>query len=125
MSLAEKIRFAQDGLKSGGQIMHNLENIYVTRQRTKQIKAITELELAKTVATYKVLHEFLTSTFSERHEALQKHYDILDDAIRKGDKEIILASLNGIGNIVTTSPLSELQRLAQIFDDTSVPLLDF
>ena len=108
-----------------GNASQQIANIYAMSCRIKQIKAQTDVQLANTIAKYKVCHEFLESTFGERHEALQKHYDVLDNAVASGDRDLILAALHGISDIVTTSPLSELQRLAEVFDDPSVPLLDF
>ena len=125
MSFQDKVNLVNQGIENSGKLMQSVENIYSMHQRTKQLEMMTQMQLANTVAKYQLCHEFLDNTFKERHGALQKHYDLLDRAVESNDREMILASLHGISSIVTTSPLSELQRLASVFDNTDVPLLDF
>lgn len=49
----------------------------------------------------------------------------MDKAMESGDRELILASLQGISSIVTKSPLDELEKFAELFNNPDVPLLDF
>lgn len=93
--------------------------------QTEQVKAWSQVEIAKTVAKYKSCQEFMYRTFGERDKALTKHYDLLDKAIEGNDKDLIIAALQGIGGIVTKSPLQDLEQFAKLYEDTSQPLLDF
>ena len=93
--------------------------------QTEQVKAWSQVEIAKTIAKYKSCQEFMYHTFGERDKALTKHYDLLDKAIAGNDKELIIAALRGIGGIVTKSPLEDLEQFAKLYEDTSQTLLDF
>lgn len=93
--------------------------------RTRQVEAITQLKLAQTVAKFKLGEMFLTQSFGERNEALQHHYKVLDKAIEDGDTTLILAAMSNISGIVTKSPLDELERLYERFDDPNDSGLDF
>lgn len=93
--------------------------------RTRQVEAITQLKLAQTVAKFKLGEMFLTQSFGERNEALQHHYKVLDKAIEEGDTTPILAAMSNISGIVTKSPLDELERLYERFDDPNDSGLDF
>lgn len=93
--------------------------------RTRQVEAITQLKLAQTVAKFKLGEMFLTQSFGERNEALQHHYKVLDKAIEEGDTTLILAAMSNISGIVTKSPLDELERLYERFDDPNDSGLDF
>lgn len=109
--------------------VHNIANLYTQCQafknRTEQINAWSNVQMANTIAKYKVCQQFLESTFGERNGALQKHYEVMDKAMESGDRELILASLQGISSIVTKSPLDELEKFAEVFNNPDVPLLDF
>lgn len=93
--------------------------------RTRQVEAVTQLKLAQTVAKFKLGEQFLMESFGERNEALQHHYKVLDKAIEDGNTNLIIAAMSSISGIVTTSPLDELERLYERFDDPTDSLLDF
>ena len=107
----------------------NIANLYTQCQafiaRTEQVKAWSNVQMANTIAKYKVCQQFLESTFGERNGALQRHYALMDKAMESRDHELILASLQGISSIVTKSPLDELEKFAELFNNPDVPLLDF
>lgn len=95
------------------------------KERTKQIEMMTNLELAKITAQYKQTETFLNEVFGERKNALQKNYDLIDKAIESNDREMIIEALRNVSGIVTSSPLKDLEKFAQLYNDTSKPLLDF
>ena len=86
---------------------------------------MTQEKLVRTIAKYKTAEKFITSSFAERNGPLQNYYSVLDDAVRKGDKELIIAAMSNISGIVTTSPLKDLEKLCQSFDESLDNMLDF
>ena len=68
---------------------------------------------------------YLEGTFGERDKALVKHYDLLDKAVDSNDRDLILASLQGISSIVTKSPLDDFEKFVELYNDPSQELLDF
>ena len=107
----------------------NSANMYkecvLAEERTKQMQVWGQVEIAKTVAKFKTAQDFMEKTFGERDKALSKHYDLLDDAIKSNDRDMILAALHGISSIVTKSPLDDFEKFVELYNDTSQPLLDF
>ena len=93
--------------------------------QTEQVKAWSNVQITQTIAKYKTCQEALSKVFGERDKALSKTYEALDSAIASNDRGLIIEALRGIGNIVTKSPLEEIQRMLAIYDDDSQPLLDF
>ena len=89
------------------------------------INAWTDVELARIVAKYKSCEAFLNKTFGEREKTLNKLYNALDVAIESNNREAIIGAMKGMSEIVTSSPLSDLEKFAEIYNDTSQPLLDF
>ncbi len=96
-----------------------------SKERTRQIQMMTDVQLANITAKYKSFELLLNKVFGEREKALDIHYKTLDKAIASNDRELIAASIQGISNIVTKTPLEDLERLAHLYNDTSAPLLDF
>lgn len=94
-------------------------------ERTKQIRMMTDVQMANITAKYKSFELLLNKVFGEREKALDVHYRTLDKAIESNDRELIVAAIQGISSIVTKTPLEDLERLAQLYNDSSAPLLDF
>lgn len=93
--------------------------------KNRQLEAMTQVMLANTVAKFKLSEQFLTLSFGERHEALQHYYDIMDKAIAEDNQDLIIAAMNSISSIVTSFPLSDLEKFLRRFNDPSDSLLDF
>lgn len=93
--------------------------------QTKAIEAMSKVKLEEMAYKFEICQKFITSSFNERNGALQKDYKVLDDAVKRGDRELIIAAMGNISSIVTTSPLSDLQELCKRFDDPTSALLDF
>lgn len=107
----------------------HLSQIYQQSVQLKRdvaaINAWTDVELAKIAAKYKSCEAFLNKTFGEREKTLNKLYNALDVAIESNNREAIIGAMKGMSEIVTSSPLSDLEKFAEIYNDTSQPLLDF
>ena len=106
-----------------------ITDVYAESQRLNAQVAIasemSKVELAKIASKYMVTRDLIEKTFAERGCALSYLYATLDHALERGDNELILASMNKIGAIVTSSPLADIQEFTRKFNDTNVPLLDF
>ena len=106
-------------------IMSIRRDCEVMAQKTEQVKMITHERIINTLAKFKQNQLIIEKVFGERDKALSKYYEVLDKAMASNDREMLLASMDQISRVVTTSPLAEIERLSQIYDDTSQPLLDF
>lgn len=93
--------------------------------QAKQIDTWGNVQIAKTIAKFKTCQDFLERSFGERSGALNKNYEVLDNAVATGDREQILAVLKSISSIVTSSPLDDFEKFSELYDDESQPLLDF
>ncbi|MGN0069099.1 MAG: hypothetical protein ACI350_05165 [Prevotella sp.] len=49
----------------------------------------------------------------------------MDNAMVSGYREMILAALQGISNIVIKSPLDDLEKFVEIYNNPDHALLDF
>lgn len=118
--------------QSGSEMLSTFERIMSIRrdcevmaQRTEQVRMIAQERIINTLAKFKQNQDIIEKVFGERDKALSKYYEVLDKALASNDRQMLLASMEQISKVVTTSPLAEIERLSQIYDDTSQPLLDF
>lgn len=128
-NLLETTNTFMNNLNNAGVSVENLARIYTDCKRinaqAEAIKDWSNVEITKTISKYKLCQEFMYHAFGQREFALKKHYNLLDKAVEEDNKDLIIEALKGISSIVTTSPLEDLEKFAQIFNDTSKPLLDF
>ncbi len=94
-------------------------------ERSEQMRMMTDVQLSNIAAKFETTRMYMEKAFGERGEALDKHYGVLDNAIASGDREMIIAAMQGISNIVATSPLQDIEKFTAMFNDTSQQLLDF
>lgn len=99
------------------------------KQLSKQIQILkmqNDKEILKITKRYELFRDILTAVFSERQTALSAHYKTLDNAIASNDREMIIASLQGISSIVTQNPLESFTEFSKVLDDENETLtLDF
>lgn len=128
-TLKETVSDAVQTLSMGADVAQNVASLYSSclqmHERTKQIEAVTQVKLAQTIAKFKTCQDVITKTFAERDKGLQKFYDMMDKGVETGDRDLILAAMNNISNIVTTSPLADFQAFCKRCDDPDDPLIDF
>jgi hypothetical protein len=109
--------------------VHQIRSLYKECKeidaKVEVVKQYTQLELAKVAAKYKSQELFLRETFGQRASALSNHYDALHYGIKTGDNSMIIAAMKEISGIVTSSPLEDLEKFAELYNDTSQPLFDF
>jgi hypothetical protein len=130
--MLQKIEQINRLTQSGNEMLSTFERIMSVRrdckmmsEKTEQIRLINQERIIKTLAQFKQNQELIERIFGERDRALSKYYQTLDAALLSNDRELIIASIQEISKVVTTSPLAEIERLSKIYDDTSQPLLDF
>lgn len=105
------IAMAETTINMVGGTINNAIDVYrtslIVEQNIESIKARTQIELANIASKYQLCQAAMIGIFGERNNALQKHYQVLDNAIQNDDRELIIQSLRSISSIVVTNPLDE------------------
>lgn len=124
-SLSNCFAAADNFVANSTQLLDLFGQCVIVHEQTKQLEAWSTAKIAETAAKFKTCQNFLDRTFGERETALSHHYALLDKAVLSNDKELVLAALKGISEIVTKSPLEDFEQFVKLYEDTSMPLLDF
>ena len=90
-------------------------------QKTRQIEAMTNPEFVKAVGKYKNIDHALQKSYRERSESLDQLYG----SLKSNDKDERIIAMNAISKIVSSSALSELDKIENKHHDPTQPLLDF
>ena len=88
---------------------------YVSQQETKQIeiRAKRDVAVAKINATTELIKQYLDKTFDERKDIFNKQFQVVDEALRTGNTEMLSQSLNAINQLAAQNPLKNLADIHQ------------
>ena len=81
-----------------------------------KVEAAREVALAQIRLKYDLYRQVFQRIFDERRDAIEKHFEILAKGMEKDDRELVLGALKGLGQIVATSPFSDLKALAEALE---------
>jgi hypothetical protein len=87
-----------------------------TERDLARISAMKEVILTEITSRYDLYHTIFDRIFDERKEVIDKHFDIIDRGIASDDKQLVLAGLEGLGRIVSTSPFANVQELSKLLE---------
>ena len=93
-------------------------------QETKrtQIRADAEVAIKKVEAMRDVLKQYLEKSFDERSAIFMKQFEVVDQALAKGDNTMLSAGLTAINELAASSPfkaLADINSVQQMLTDDS------
>ncbi len=117
-------------LRSAGNIANKVGEYWIENKRInaniEALKIQTNASLQKHAEYMLTMQNIVARTFAERNTALSKHYQVLEKAMNSNDRELIIASLQGISSIVVKNPLEDIAKIAFALNNPSQHLeLDF
>ena len=104
-------------------------DVYAESQRLNAqvtiAQEMSKVQIANIAAKYMATRDVIEKTFAERNKALSHYYAVLDNAVKDGDRDLIINAMHQISSVVTTSPLADIKAFTEKLNDTSQPLLDW
>lgn len=118
-----------ENIQSLGTLGNRIADAYLESKRInaniKALRIATSSDLKKHAEQIAYAKDCLAKVFSERSVALNKHYAVLDRALRSDDRELIIASLQGISSIVVANPLDSIAANLRALNSDKPLQLDF
>lgn len=127
-SHAEQTIFSK--LQAYGDLGNKIADFYMENKRInaniKALKIQTNAVIKIHAMNIKAAQEAVLCVFSERTQALNKHYEVLDKALKENDRDLILVSLQGISSIVVSNPIEQIAQYVAVLQNPKQQLkLDF
>lgn len=119
-----------DSMGRLGELGSKLSDVYIESKRINanikalriQTNAVVQMHANSIIAS----REIVTKVFAERSLSLNKHYEVLDKALKSNDRDLIIASLQGISSIVVANPIEQIGEYLRMLQDSGTRLkLDF
>jgi len=86
----------------------------MTRREIKKYDSMKDVMIQEITGKY-TFYEFLFSRiFAERQEMIKKDFEIIDEGMKRNDRELIAAGIAGLSQVVASNPITDLDKLRRM-----------
>jgi len=86
----------------------------ITRREEKKYEAMKDVMIREITGKYSFYEFLFSKIFAERAEAIKKDFQIIDEGMKKNNRELIATGVSGLSQIVATSPVTDLDKLRRM-----------
>jgi mevalonate kinase len=83
----------------------------------KRLDVVENVLLTDIEKKYDLYHKIFHSLFSERREAIDKFFEIVDLGIKEKNNDLINSGLAGLSQVVSSSPFSNIAELGNMLNN--------
>ena len=85
-----------------------------TKRTSKKYDSIKEVMIQEITGKYNFYEFLFSKIFAERQETLKKDFQIIDEGMKRNDRELIATGVSGLSQLVTSSPFTDLDKLRRL-----------
>jgi hypothetical protein len=92
----------------------------MTKREIARYDAMKEVMITEITRKYDFYEKLFTAVFSERKNAIDKYFEIIDKGIKEKDNELVLAGLSNLSNVVASSPFANIGELKKLIESNKM-----
>ena len=89
----------------------------ITQRESKKYDAIKEVMLQEISGKYAFYESFFSRVFAERAQALKKDSEIIDQGIKRNNRDLVAAGVSGLSRIAASSPVTDMEKLRRMLSE--------
>ena len=86
----------------------------MTKRELKKYEAMKEVMIQEITGKYNFYEFLFSKVFAERQEVIKKDFEIIDEGIKRNNRELIDAGISGLSQVVATSPIAEMDNIRRM-----------
>ena len=86
----------------------------ITRREEKKYETMKDVMIREITGKYNFYEFLFSKIFAERAEAIKKDFQIIDEGMKKNNRELIATGVSGLSQIVASSPVTDLDKLRRM-----------
>ena len=86
----------------------------LTRRETKKYESMKEVMIQEITGKYNFYEFLFSKIFAERQEVIRKDFQIIDEGMRRNNRELITSGVNSLSQLVASSPFTDLEKLRRL-----------
>jgi len=87
-----------------------------TKREMQKLDSMKDVMIREITGKY-AFYEFLFSKiFSERQEVIKKDFEIIDEGMKRNNRDLISAGVAGLSQVVASSPFTDMEKLKRMLE---------
>ena len=83
----------------------------MTKREIKRYDSMKEVMIQEITGKYSFYEFFFSKVFAEREETIKKDFQIIDEGMKRNDRELISTGIAGLSQVVASSPFTDMEKL--------------
>jgi len=88
----------------------------MTKREIKKYDSMKEVMIQEITGKYNFYEFFFSRIFAERQETIKKDFEIIDEGMKRNDRELITTGIAGLSGVVASSPFTDLDKLRRMLE---------
>ena len=103
-------------IQSADDTVSRITEAYKCAQQAKMYDRMADVQLAQIASKFTLCREAMEKTFAERGMFINRSFDLLEEANKRGDFQQVAQYLQQISGLILKSPLEELTAFTKQID---------
>ena len=86
----------------------------MTKREIKRYDSMKELMITEITGKYNFYEFLFSKIFAERQDAIRKDFEIIDEGMKRNDRELIATGVAGLSQVVASSPVADMDKLRRM-----------
>ena len=86
----------------------------MTKREIKKYDAMKEMMIREITGKYSFYEFFFSKIFAERQEVIKKDFEIIDEGMKRNDRELISAGVSALSQLVASNPVTDIEKLRRM-----------
>ena len=95
-------------------LLESTKESEMTKREIKKYDSMKEVMIQEITGKYGFYEFFFNKIFAERQDSIKKDFEIIDEGMKKNDRELISLGVAGLSQLVASSPFTDLDKLRRM-----------
>ena len=86
----------------------------MTKRELKKYDSMKEVMIQEITGKYSFYEFLFTKIFAERQEAMKKDFEIINEGMRRNDRNLIATGVNGLSQLLSSSPIADMEKIRRM-----------
>ena len=86
----------------------------MTKRELKKYESMKEVMIQEITGKYNFYEFLFSKIFAERQEAIRKDFQIIDEGMRRNNRDLIATGVDGLSQVVASSPFTDIEKIRRM-----------
>jgi len=86
----------------------------ITKREEKRYDSMKEVMIQEITGKYQFYESLFSKIFAERQATIKKDFEIIDEGMKRNDRELIAVGVAGLSQVVSSSPFTDMEKLRRL-----------